>query len=94
MPFGLTNALATFQSLMNHVFKGLLRQFVLVFFDDILVYSPTWKTHLTHLETVLKLLKAHQLFAKLSKCSFGFTEIEYLGHAVSSNGVAMDKHKV
>ena len=71
MPFGLTNALATFQSLMNDIFQGILRKFVLVFFDDILVYSPSWTEHLQHLEVVLQVLKQHQLYAKLSKCSFG-----------------------
>ena len=71
MPFGLKNAPATFQSLMNDIFQGILRKFVLVFFDDILVYSPSWTEHLQHLEVVLQVLKQHQLYAKLSKCSFG-----------------------
>ncbi|MCH92729.1 Ty3/gypsy retrotransposon protein, partial [Trifolium medium] len=94
MPFGLSNAPASFQSLMNHVFQSVLRKFVLVFFDDILVYSPSWLTHLDHLKLVLQLLSDHQLFVKLSKCSFGMTEVEYLGHVVSGMGVTMDKHKV
>ena len=94
MPFGLTNAPATFQSLMNHVFQEHLRKFVLVFFDDILIYSPTWQLHLLHLETVMKLLQQHKLYAKLSKCCFGLEEIEYLGHIVSNKGVAMDSSKV
>jgi hypothetical protein len=94
MPFGLTNAPATFQSLMNQVFQHLLRKSVLVFFDDILVYSPSWNDHLLHLHEVLQLLRAHCLYAKVSKCSFGVTKIDYLGHIVSGNGVEMDDSKV
>ena len=94
LPFGLTNAPATFQSLMNDVFKDFLRKFVLVFFDDILVYNSTWKEHLLHLELVLQLLQKHQLYAKLSKCSFGLPKVDYLGHTVSGQGVSMDKDKV
>ncbi|MCH81226.1 retrotransposon protein [Trifolium medium] len=94
MPFGLTNAPATFQSLMNRIFQNALRKFVLVFFYDILVYSPSWKCHLQHLEWVLQVLNHHELFAKLSKCSFGQKEVEYLGHLVSGSGVSMDANKV
>ena len=94
MPFGLTNAPATFQSLMNEVFQCYLRKFVLVFFDDILIYSPNWSAHLQHLETELKVLQQHNLYAKLSKCSFGLQEINYLGHTVSGKGVTMDQEKV
>jgi hypothetical protein len=94
MPFGLTNAPATFQSLMNHIFQNALRKFVLVFFDDILVYSPSWQCHLQHLEWVLQILEQNELFAKLSKCSFGQKEVDYLGHIVSGSGVSMDANKV
>jgi len=94
MPFGLTNALTTFQSLINEVFKGLLQRMVLVCFDDILVYSSTWTDHLSHLEMVLNLLQQHQLYVRFSKCSFGVTEIEYLGHILSGNGVAMNAQKL
>jgi hypothetical protein len=94
MPFGLTNAPATFQSLMNQVFQHLLRKSVLVFFDDILVYSPSWNEHLLHLHEVLQLLRDHCLYAKVSKCSFGVTKIDYLGHIVSGSGVEMDDSKV
>ncbi|XP_072062290.1 uncharacterized protein [Arachis hypogaea] len=94
MPFGLTNAPATFQGLMNDVFRPYLRKFVLVFFDDILVYSPSWNSHLQHLETVLQVLQRETLFAKLSKCLFGVTEIDYLGHTILGNGVHMEKDKV
>jgi hypothetical protein len=64
MPFGLCNAPSTFQSLMNHVFRPFLRHFVLVFFDDILIYSKTWIDHLTHVDQVLSLLSQHQIFLK------------------------------
>jgi hypothetical protein len=94
MPFGLTNAPATFQSLMNTIFQTVLRKYVLVFFDDILVYSKTWQEHLKHLAAVLQVLQDHQLFVKLSKCSFGVSEIEYLGHVVSGQGVSMDREKI
>jgi hypothetical protein len=94
MPFGLTNAPATFQSLMNHIFHHALRKYVLVFFDDIFIYSPTWQAHLDHLDAVLKILQDNVLFVKLSKCSFGVSEIKYLGHRVTSQGVAMDKDKI
>ncbi|PNY16671.1 retrotransposon-related protein, partial [Trifolium pratense] len=94
MPFGLTNAPATFQSLMNHIFQHALRKYVLVFFDDILVYSSNWHEHIQHLEMVLKVLQDNTLYVKLSKCSFGVMEIEYLGHIVTGQGVSMDKEKV
>ncbi|MCH79797.1 Ty3/gypsy retrotransposon protein, partial [Trifolium medium] len=94
MPFGLTNAPATFQCLMNKVFQSALRKFVLVFFDDILVYSQSWHSHLEHLEWVLQVLQTHELYAKLSKCSFGQKEVDYLGHIVSGSGVKMDANKI
>lgn len=76
MPFGLTNAPSTFQSLMNEVFRPHLRKFILVFFDDILVYSQSWEAHLHHLKLTLQLLRQHALFAKMTKCVFGRTEVE------------------
>lgn len=94
MPFVLTNVPATFQTLMNDVFWPYLRKFVLVFFDDILIYSQIWDMHLQHLTVVLDLLLSHQFFAKLSKCSFGQTRIDYLDHFVSAKGVEMDPSKV
>ncbi|MCH87732.1 enzymatic polyprotein, partial [Trifolium medium] len=94
MPFGLSNAPATFQCLMNQVFQHALRKYVLVFFDDILVYSPTSTSHLEHLTCVLTTLQKHILFVKLSQCTFGMKEVDYLGHTVSGSGVAMDKCKV
>jgi len=83
MPFGLTNAPFTFQGLMNAVFRPYLRKFVLVFFDDILVYSRKLKEHLKHVRLVLEALKVHHLYAKASKCTFGSLEVDYLGHVIS-----------
>jgi hypothetical protein len=94
MPFGLTNAPATFQCLMNKIFQAALRKFVLVFFDDIFIYSPSWHSHLQHLEWVLQVLEQNELYAKLSKCSFGQREVDYLGHIVSYSGVHMDANKI
>ncbi|KAJ0940339.1 putative nucleotidyltransferase, Ribonuclease H [Helianthus annuus] len=94
MPFGLTNAPSTFQRLMNDVFRPYLRRFILVFFDDILIYSKTWQDHLHHIELTLKVLMSNQLVAKLSKCLFGQTSVSYLGHVISSLGVAVDPDKI
>jgi hypothetical protein len=94
MPFGLSNAPATFQELMNNIFATHLRKFVLVFFDDILVYSPDSDTHKQHLTMVLQILRQHQLKAKLSKCTFGQNQVEYLGHIISGQGVATDPSKI
>jgi hypothetical protein len=94
MPFGLTNAPTTFQSLMNEIFREHLRKFILVFFDDILVYSHTLTEHYEHLATVLNLLREHHLVAKASKCFFGRDQVEYLGHIISKQGVATDPYKI
>lgn len=94
MPFGLTNALVTFQSLMNDLFRPYLRHFILVFFDDILVYSRSWEDHLTHLQTVLQILSVNSLFTKLSKFQFGVLRVSYLGHIISEQGVSVDPTKI
>jgi len=94
MPFGLTNAPATFQCIMNEVLAPFLRKFVMVFLDDILIYSPDLDCHLAHLEQVLETLKTNQLYLKKSKCSFAQGQVEYLGHVISGRGVATASDKI
>jgi hypothetical protein len=94
MPFGLCNSPSTFQSLMNHFFRPFLRHFVLVFFDDIIIYRKTWTDYLAHVVRVLHLLSQYQLFLKQSKCSFGASEVEYLGHLVGKANVRVDPKNI
>lgn len=94
MPFGLCNAPSTFQATMNSLFRPFIRKFVLVFFDDILVYSSDLQSHLNHLDCVLRTLQQADFRLKASKCIFGQRRIEYLGHFVSRRGVEPDSSKI
>jgi hypothetical protein len=94
MPFGLTNAPATFMTLMNDIFREYLDQFVVIYLDDILIYSKTKEEHLKHVRLVLEKLKEHHLYGKMSKCEFMKTKVEYLGHYISAEGISVDQRKV
>lgn len=94
MPFGLTNAPVTFEAAMNTIFASLLRKSVLIFMDDILVYSKTLEEHKRHLAEVFQILQANGLLLKQSKCSFAQTHLEYLGHIISGQGDATDPSKI
>lgn len=94
MGFGLCNAPATFQSLMTQVLRPYLRKFVVVFLDDILIFSSNWREHLDHVRLVLETLRKHQLFCKPSKCLLGALETLYLGHIISGHTIAPDPEKL
>ena len=94
MPFGLSNAPAVFMDLMNRVFHMYLDQFVIVFIDDILVYSESKEKHAEHLRIVLQTLCDQRLYAKFSKCEFWLNRVVFLGHVVSAEGVSMDPQKI
>jgi hypothetical protein len=94
MPFGLTSAPATFVTMMNDIFQDVLDQYVVVFIDDILVYSRTMEEHRAHVGMVLERLRQHKLYAKQSKCEFAKRSIEFLGHFVSEEGIQVDPQKV
>ncbi|CAN6225874.1 unnamed protein product [Urochloa humidicola] len=94
MPYGLTGAPATFQAIMNHILAPLLRKCVVVFIDDILIYSKTKEEHAQHIKMVFDLLKEHQFKVRLSKCTFAQTQLKYLGHVITAEGVATDPKKV
>ena len=94
MSFGLTNTPAYFMNLMNMVFRDFLDKFVVVFIDDILIYSKTEEEHEQHLRLVLQRLQEHQLYAKLSKCEFWIDEVPFLGHIISKGGILEDPSKV
>jgi hypothetical protein len=94
MSFGLMNALAHFMYLMNSAFMPELDKFVVVFINDILIYSRSMKEHEEHLRIVLQRLRDHQLYAKFSKCELWFKEVPFLGHVVSPEGIAVDLGKV
>jgi hypothetical protein len=94
MSFGLTNAPAFFMNLMNNVFMDYVDKFVVVFIDDILIYSQSGEEHADHLNMVLQRLREHQLYAKLSKCEFLIDEVLFLGHIINKDGLAVDPKKV
>ena len=94
MPFGLTNAPATFCTLMNQVFHEYLDKFVVVYLDDIVVYSQTLEEHLLHLREVFKKLREHHLFVKREKCAFAQAEISFLGHIIGGGRIKMDPKKI
>jgi hypothetical protein len=94
MSFGLTNASAYFMNLMNKVFMEYLDRFVVVFIDDILIYSKSDSEHEEHLRLVLQKLRDHQLYAKYSKCEFRIDEVPFVGHIISNSGISVDPAKV
>ena len=94
MSFGLTNAPAAFMDLMNRVFRTFLDRFVIVFIDDILVYSKNKAEHAMHLRLVLQTLREHQLYVKFLKCEFWLEEVVFLGHMVSKEGIQVDPKKI
>ncbi|GKB96667.1 putative reverse transcriptase domain-containing protein [Tanacetum coccineum] len=94
MSFGLTNAPAVFIDLMNRVCKPYLDRFVIVFIDDILIYSKSRKEHEGHLKLILKLLKEEELYAKFSKCEFWLSKVQFLGHSIDSEGIHVDPTKI
>ncbi|GJW23495.1 putative reverse transcriptase domain-containing protein [Tanacetum coccineum] len=94
MPFGLTNTPTVFMDLMNRVCKPYLDRFVIVFIDDILIYSKSKKEHEGHLKLILKLLKKEELYAKFSKCEFWLSKVQFLGHVIDSEGIHVDPAKI
>ena len=94
MSFGLTNAPAAFMELMNRIFRPYLDSFVIVFIDDILIYSKSEADHVRHLRTVLQVLREKELYAKFSKCEFWLESVAFLGHVVTKDGIMVDPAKI
>jgi hypothetical protein len=94
MSFGLTNAPAHFMYLMNSVFMPELDKFIVVFIDDILIYFKSEEEHARHLQVILQRLRDHKLYAKFKKCAFSLKEVPFLGHMISTEGIAVDPNKV
>lgn len=94
MSFGLTNAPSMFQAAMSAMFRQVLRKFVIVFFDDILIYSPCLESHAQHLHEVLSILEAHHFVVQLSKCTFCSATVDYLGHLISDGQLKADPSKI
>ena len=94
MPYGLTNAPVAFMDLMHRVFQPHLDQFLVVFIDDILIYSQYEEEHEDHLRVVLQFLRDHQLYTKFSKCEYWLNEVRFLGHVMSASSVSVDLEKV
>ena len=94
LPFGLINAPATFMRLKHGIFHPFLDNFLLIFIDDILIYSKNQEEHKEHFRIVLEMLRKHQLYAKFSKCDFFKTEIQYSGHVSSAEGIVVDLEKI
>jgi hypothetical protein len=94
VPFGLSNALVVFMCLMNGIFREYLDKFVIVFLDEILIYSKSEEENEHHLRMVFQVLREHHLYAKLRKCSFYQKQIHCLGHIISKDGIVVDPEKI